>query len=218
MRISRFIPVLGVFLLPFHLLAETKDVAQKPTVFVVMRHGESDHNVRAVFNSRPDHPKYFESHLTSKGREQVSATSKDLLAKKVEVKNIYRGPLPRTIETSNILNTFVKAHNVKIDKRLIEAGAGDLEGLPNSTVKDNWGIDDIAKNHHGETRQEMRKRLCSFMKDMIANHSGETTAFVSHGSPSEMILNMLGTGRSRLNTGEAAVVNYTGTLKGCEGL
>lgn len=218
MRSCRFLlPLFTMFLLSNPTTyAAMQELPKKPTIFVVVRHGESDHNVRELFNSRPNHPNYFESHLTLHGKDQVTTTGKSLLRKNLSVLNIFRGPLPRTIETSDILNTFLKAPNMKTDERLIEAGAGDLEGQHVSKVKDHWGIEEIARRYSGETRESMQKRLCSFLKDMVKHHLEEMTAIVTHGSPSEMILTMLGADRKRLTTAEAVVVPYSGSLKGCE--
>ena len=77
----------------------------------LVRHGESS----------PDGDK----HLSQKGLEEVNSVSKKLLAKKIEVNEIFHSGKERAKETCEILvNTVFKKNNINI--------SGDL--LPNSDV------------------------------------------------------------------------------------
>ena len=144
-------------------------VKKERTTFVIVRHGESDHNISHRYNSQPNHALYFVSNLTEKGRNQVAKTAEVLSQSGLTVSNMYRSPLPRTIQTSEILNRYFQLTEAHVfdNALIIESGAGDLEGQVTSRIREERTIEHINRHHSGESREAMRCRLCIFMKKIV---------------------------------------------------
>jgi broad specificity phosphatase PhoE len=153
-----------------------------PQKLIIIRHGESDHNVNHVYNSNPAHPSYTPSHLTESGKETVKQTAKKLLKEGFNNKNIthvYVSPLPRTIETANLLaqmGLFSK-DKIVIDRKLIEIQAGNLEGLPEGPP---WN-DQKAYKYHAETPSHVAHRVDLFYKKLKEENPCGNVIVVTHG-------------------------------------
>ena len=96
---------------------------------VVMRHGQSEHNVLGVYNSNPEAPKYTFSNLTKTGIKQVKTTAKRLLHEGVNKSNVdllIVSPFPRTLQTAQIL---VDVGLVNKDNIIVEEGLSEIKIL-----------------------------------------------------------------------------------------
>jgi len=90
--------------------------------FYLVRHGESENNVRSILNSLPEIETYP---LTQFGKEQITEVAKFLAA--VNPDAIFSSPLRRTKETAEIISSAMGL-KVEFDERLREAGWGEFNG------------------------------------------------------------------------------------------
>ena len=92
----------------------------------VTRHGQTEWNALGKIQGRKD------IELNEIGREQAEMTRKKLMNEKIDL--IISSSLKRAKETAEIIN---KEFNVEIleDKRLVERGFGDFEGITKLELK-----------------------------------------------------------------------------------
>ena len=137
-----------------------------------LRHGQSTYNVKDLCNGNPRKPVF----LTELGKTQIEKAREKLENEKLEV--IFVSQFPRTKESAKIIN---KEHNIKIkiDKRINDRKTG-FEGKSyydyiKAIEKDKFFI----KLKGGESFQEEKKRVFSFLKDLIKKHYN-TVLVVTH--------------------------------------
>lgn len=126
-----------------------------------LRHGQTNYNIKGICNSKPN-PKV---RLTALGRQQVKTAAKILEKEPFEI--IFISELLRTHQTARIVNMY---HHVPlvIDKRLNDRSTGyeDKE----VTLFYNWRSQQknvwTAKRRGGESYEDMKKRLASFLADL----------------------------------------------------
>ena len=167
------------------------------STIVVMRHGESTHNVQSFFNSNPDHPDYRPSFLTQQGINDLITSCKQLLDAgftKETVKVAYVSPLPRTIQTAAILVQMgVISHEaLKIDKRLIEVQMGDRESKYYADFSQDPGdlSPENAALYHGESWHDIINRVALLLEEIKKNNQVGTTLLITHGGPAQALISL----------------------------
>lgn len=147
----------------------------------VVRHGQTDYNIKHVFQGHIDIP------LNSNGIKQAEETANQF--KNIDIDLLIVSPLTRAIQTANYIN---KVTNTKIiiDNRLIERSFGDMEGHEN---RDDWNIEmmlDYDKNYTNENIepiQDLFKRIYEFLDDIINKYRNKNIILVCHGAVSQPI-------------------------------
>ncbi len=131
-------------------------------------------------------------HLTEEGTKQASAVSirlKDDLA----IAGIYSSPLERAMETAGPSAETLKLPIVP-DERLYECDFGEWTQAPLSELRKlpEWKS---LMNHPekfqfpgGESLEEVRQRISSFVADMRQTHGGKTVLAFSHADPIKVAL------------------------------
>ncbi len=197
---KNLLSILSVYFSFFGVLAH----ADPGLTLILVRHGQSEHNIKRIFNSNPDHPNYQESHLTEAGREKVAQTAQKLLFHGFSVDQIYASPLPRTMETAHLLcaGGIASRESIISDARLKEIQAGDLEGQP---LLSEWRPEYAAK-YHFETEEEITERVVHFLEEIKAEHPSGTVIVISHGPIVKKLLTLTSTSSRKLLPGEAGVV------------
>lgn len=190
---------LGLCFFSDTIAAETSDL-------IVVRHGEAMHNVAKCYNSNPDHSAYTPSYLTEAGKQQVRATAKRLLDlgyNDCNVTAVYVSPLPRTLQTAEILaeSGLFSKDKIAIDPRLIETQVGELEGQP---LVQNWQ-ESFAEKYQTETDEQLRARVKDFHQEIIIRPSAGNIVVVTHQAPGVVLLGINSEESFRLSTGEACV-------------
>ena len=137
-----------------------------------LRHGQSNYNVKDLCNSNPKKP----VHLTELGKKQIEKAGEILKNEKLDI--IFVSQFPRTKESAKIINKERKI-KIKIDKRINDRKTG-FEGKSyydyvKAIEKDKFFI----KLKGGESFQEEKKRVFSFLKDLIKRHYN-TVLVVTH--------------------------------------
>ncbi|MES2211583.1 MAG: histidine phosphatase family protein [Pseudomonadota bacterium] len=171
---------------------------------ILVRHGNSDHNLTKVYNSNPDHPNYRVSHLTALGREQAKKTAKKLLENGYSDDNIevvYVSPLPRTQETALIMAEagLFNPKKIIIDLRLIDNIAGDLENTPSEYQY-------IDPALHGETREQVIARMTAIYDQVTVQNPEKNVLFVSHSTPAAELIEVLTLQSIALKTADCMVL------------
>ncbi|MDE6219495.1 MAG: histidine phosphatase family protein [Lachnospiraceae bacterium] len=157
----------------------------------IIRHGETEWNVKRRFQGRSDIP------LNDEGRRLAHITAEAL--KSVPFTKIYTSPLKRAYETAMIIKGE-REIPVIVEPRIIEIGFGEYEGF--CCGKDNYNIPDpefmnffdkpeAYKPPNGaEGIEELKARTADFLQEIVYNKNMESdTILVStHGAALRGIL------------------------------
>ena len=160
-------------------------------ILILMRHGESEHNVDGVFDTNI----YSGVNLTDKGREQIIKASNDVAMflknnhHLTKVNRVYSSPMLRTFQSTCIFMDTIKRHKMYsedrfcLDYRIIEMDMGDFDRKPVSE----YPYDNFEKNHdfNGETSYDVYKRVVSFY-----NHLNDynINVVISHCEPMKQLI------------------------------
>lgn len=174
---------------------------------VVVRHGQSDHNVVHRFNSNPLSKQYTPSHLTEVGRVQVTTTAHELLDAGITgsaVTAVYVSPLPRAQETAEILVQGLKISHDRVhtEPRITEVQMGEKEGSKTYLV---WNRAN-AHAYGGETEEDVFDRVKLFIDDLLKQYTNGTVLIVTHATPASQVLRALGHESRVLGKAEAEIV------------
>lgn len=156
--------------------------ARAPAVnqYVIMRHGESQHNLTDAVSCKPD-PK---NTLTEKGREQVLASAKDLKKEKIDI--IYSSDLERAKETARLVaqEIGVAPENIFSSSEITELNAGVYNGKTWKEYRDSFATPEsrfTTAPEGGETLFDLNRRSMQFIYDLEKKHYGKKILIVSHG-------------------------------------
>lgn len=178
---------------------------------VLVRHGNSEHNMANEYNSNPEHEHYKVSNLTALGKAQAQQSAQRLLQKGYNNHNIaavYVSPLPRTQETAQILaeEGLFDPKKIRTEPRLIEVRAGNRESLSTELFDgDHWERHD-AYTYQGETNTEVKNRVLALYDEVVQKQPEGHILFVTHGMPTYELIDELTLQRIRLQTAEAMVL------------
>ncbi|MSU45513.1 MAG: isoleucine--tRNA ligase [Candidatus Zambryskibacteria bacterium] len=159
---------------------ELKKLSKKSgNKYLIMRHGEGEHNVQNVLSSRKDDP----YHLTEKGKKEVSESAEFLRSKGIT--KIICSPFARTRETVEIIRSIlgISPDKVSFDDRLTEHAMGVLNG---KSVGDyhaliNSDSDVYEKRPEGgENLLDIKKRTGEFLYETDKNNKNETILLITH--------------------------------------
>jgi len=163
-------------------LAELKEKTKKSgNTYFVMRHGESESNVRKISSSDPKD----QIHLTQKGIEQIRESVK--LFKDIDFDYIFVSPFLRTLETLDVIKSEIKLLCPTIvDDRIMEYNAGEFSGRPleelNKLFKNK--IDEFTvKPKDGECVNDVKKRVAEFLYESESKYQNKKILIISHGDP-----------------------------------
>jgi 2,3-bisphosphoglycerate-dependent phosphoglycerate mutase len=152
------------------------------TRLLCIRHGETDHNAAGQICTHT-----VGASLSDIGRQQTVRLAERLTAKHVAV--VYTSPLPRAVETAEILATALEVP-VLHRAGLTEISAGELDGRSDeeayeilNTALDGWsrGNLDLRIGKLGDTGHDVVKRCAAEIERMAAEYPGQTIAAVTHG-------------------------------------
>lgn len=147
----------------------------------VVRHGQTDYNLKNIFQGRIDIP------LNNVGINQAKETA--LKFKEIPIDAILVSPLTRAIQTAEYISA-VTGVDLEIDNRLIERSFGDMEGHPN---RPDWNIQmmlDYNKNYTNENIEPIQmlfKRIYDLLDDITEKYKDKKVVVVTHGGISQPI-------------------------------
>lgn len=151
---------------------------------VLVRHGESEGNVRDEIN---DDPRRIVN-LTARGRQQAAEAAARL--RDLPFTHAYVSEFPRAQQTMEILLQY-HALVPSVDARLNERRSG-MDGLHVDVFNDYVRADYLhCKPPGGESFVEQMARLKSFLDEAAARHPAGMVLAVSHENPIAAALTLL---------------------------
>jgi isoleucyl-tRNA synthetase len=150
--------------------------------YFVMRHGETECNVRGEVSSTVNN----DDNLTSKGIEQVEKSANELKNKNIDI--IITSPFVRTRETTELLADKIGFDKEKIifDDRLHEMSVPMYEGKLWSEYHNDFPktVENFSKSLEGnESYEDVRRRSMSVLYDIENKYSNKNILIITHGSP-----------------------------------
>jgi uncharacterized phosphatase len=144
---------------------------------VVVRHGETDHNLMGILMGHKD------IGLSKKGIEQSSILAERLKA--VEFNIIYCSDLKRCKETLREIARYHKDIPVVFSTDLRERNMGVFEGAPRERLHEAFisfqGNPLDFKPEGGESVNELSRRAKKFLDLLQTNHKNESVLVITHG-------------------------------------
>ncbi len=158
-----------------------------PTIFLVVRHGESTYGARSRFTGREDVP------LTDRGRGQARAVAERIRPAGPVV--VLSSPLTRCRDTADAIATAAGVAVVD-DDRLLDEHLGDWTGLRLAEIESGWpdrlaiwrGDPGSAPPGGGESFLQVRDRVRPLMTQALGSYRGHTVVVVTHAAVAKMIL------------------------------
>ncbi len=177
-------------------LAELKDKTRSTNNIIMIRHGESESNLKAMISGIAGGPL---DKLSKEGKKQVQGAVPEIheLMESAHADNgekidlIIASPFTRTQETAKILASGVGLEETDIitDDRICEIKFGDLEGKSRQEYLDYVGVDtpyeDLTKElpGGGESIMQVKHRMMDFLSDIDAQYEGKNIVVVTHFTP-----------------------------------
>ena len=152
------------------------------TRLLLTRHGQSTWNAEGRFQGWADPP------LSETGLDQARKLAQRLAADGYTLAAIYSSPLLRAKQTAEQVGQAFGLP-VQTDERLKEIDVGQITGLTGSEVEQRfpewWAARRVSQEWmpppEGEDRNSFASRAAAVMAHIVANHSEQTVAVVSHG-------------------------------------
>lgn len=167
----------------FGSLAELQEhVPKSGNQYFVMRHGESESNVKGVISANIDN----QDSVTETGRAQVAETATALKGKEIDL--IIASPFVRTRETAELMREQLGLSEdaVVIDERIREFDLGDeFEGKrwheDYAANFASWEERFTKELSGSENRRDVMRRMGAFLYDIEAQYKDKKILIVSHG-------------------------------------
>ncbi len=150
------------------------------TQLILIRHGQTESNRSKKIQGQSD------SALSQEGKVQSQRVANKL--RRYNLSAIYTSSLGRAKHTAEIISQAV-ALPYQEDRRLIEIGFGELEGLEWEFIsRKHPQLSKLWRNHHndarmpgGESRAEALLRFKEALEEIVSAHAGKSIAIVTHG-------------------------------------
>jgi alpha-ribazole phosphatase len=153
----------------------------KPTVTLLLRHGQTPMSVEKRYAGRTDVP------LTETGLTQAAAAAKRLASAGIDA--IVTSPLQRTVQTAEAV-AAVTGVPVTTDEGFRETDFGDWDGLTFAEVRERWPsemtawlADPAVAPPGGESFAEVSERVTAALHRVLAARPGQRVLVVSHVTP-----------------------------------
>ncbi|MFA5070701.1 MAG: class I tRNA ligase family protein [Patescibacteria group bacterium] len=161
--------------------------AEKPTKLILVRHAESEKNVKGIDSSAPD--KYP---LTALGKKQAENYAQQLAGKNIDI--IFTSPTLRAKQTAEIINRSLKVKIIE-DKDLNEIFEGSWEEKThNELIKNDHDYRrflayrekaspealTIKHSQAGESFEDVKKRIVVFADNLVKKYQGHNVLCVTH--------------------------------------
>jgi len=166
-------------------MTETPTASILTTRFVLIRHGESNVMVEGVVGG----PNTC-SGLSPRGREQAACLGTRFANGNENAFDVvYSSPLPRALETTEILLSSVSQHHeIKIHPDLEEFRLGEADGLTWEQVRQQYNLGDFEQRDPfipiipgADSRAGFRQRVGQALSQIGSAHLGSTILIGCHG-------------------------------------
>ncbi len=169
-------------------ISELKKLSKSSgNTYFVMRHGETEGNVKQIWSCDSHTP----DPLTKLGVEKVKANAEELKSKKIDI--IVSSPYMRTRETASLVaqELGISPESVLPDPRLGEWNVGsEYNG---KSIEKFFVVRNAYENRYefkmpdGESYAEVLKRMGEFIYDIEQKYSGQKILIVTHGAPARAL-------------------------------
>lgn len=146
----------------------------KPTVILLIRHGEVANPEEVVYGRLPGFP------LNEEGRRQIRAVAARLAEEPLEA--IYTSPMLRARQTAEILARRHPGAPL-VESDLLAEVRTSWEGEPLSRVPPPFNYYEPPRHPDDEAPEQLLERMRRFTEEVRHRHPGGTVAAVSHGDP-----------------------------------
>jgi broad specificity phosphatase PhoE len=155
--------------------------------YFLLRHGENIYRIKKGGFAYPlkDNTSI---RLTKGGKNQVKRSLKKI--KKGEIDFIYSSDFCRTKETAKIASRGLDIKKINFDKRLRDINMGVFHGRKKEEFYKFIGYKKrkfSTKPPKGESWEDLKKRMTSFLKNIDKKHKNKKILIVSHGDPLWML-------------------------------
>jgi broad specificity phosphatase PhoE len=157
------------------------------TRIILVRHGETEWNVEQRFRGHHDIP------LNEAGIAQARALSVRLASE--EVTAIYSSRLQRALKTAQMIAEPHGLQAIPVDG-LTNVNYGELEGLTMTEMAEKFpelyhtllNAPHLVRFPHGDTLDDLTSRAMGGIREILAQHEGQTLIAVSHQVVSRVLL------------------------------
>jgi isoleucyl-tRNA synthetase len=158
-----------------------KRLKKSGNTYFVMRHGQTEGNVKAIWNVDSHVP----NPLTEAGRSGIEKNAEFLKGRSIDV--VFVSPFSRTQETAELVARVLGTKpEVVVDPRIGEWNVG--KGFDGKPVEEffkarNASGDRYAfKNDGGESYSDVLRRSAEFLYDIETKYAGKNILIISHGA------------------------------------
>ena len=166
-----------------HKIVQGSITEMTETHLIFVRHGEAKCNVDGVIGGLTTC-----QGLTALGHQQTEQLAARLQRENHtnSVSSIYYSPLPRTVQTYDIIKKFLKVDHVDSLHDLREQDHGNGDGKTWKSVVENFGrIPSLEPflplAEGGESWQQYIDRMQKVLSYITSKHKGETVLIIGHG-------------------------------------
>jgi broad specificity phosphatase PhoE len=156
------------------------------TTVYLIRHGEvqykfDDHGQKLLYGT--------DVSLSDTGRNQLSLIAKKIKRNISAFNRIYSSPLPRAVESAQIVANEFKIKDVLIESRLQDIYVPSSVGLPFEKVIKGELVP--LNTSSDETFTDMTKRVWEAFTEILHREKGNNVAIISHGHAIRAIIYLL---------------------------
>ena len=151
----------------------------------LLRHGQTEFNVKKLVQGRCDSP------LTDLGRQQAGMAAAWLKAHNVVPDKVVSSPLGRAMDTASLVATELLGQNAAVEpgEGIIERCYGTFEEGPHDALPtDVWDPGEDLVPYGGEGSQALQARMVNTLTKLISAEDTKTLLAVSHGSASRQFI------------------------------
>lgn len=151
----------------------------------LLRHGQTEFNVKKLVQGRCDSP------LTDLGRQQARAAAAWLKAHGVVPDKVVSSPLGRAMDTASLVATELLGRDAAVEpcEGVIERSYGSFEEGPHDALPtDVWDPGEDLIPFGGEGSQALQGRMVDALTNIMDADGIETLLAVSHGSASRQFI------------------------------
>lgn len=153
---------------------------QKPTVLILLRHGQSAWNHEGRWQGQADAP------LSDLGRAQAHCVGQRLASLRID--HIYTSDLQRSAETARIVGHYLHL-TPHLQPSLRETDLGQWTGLTTAEIQqrypDEWRAmlaRQEVRRGGGESYGQVIARTAAFARAVVSDHPGQRVLLASHGA------------------------------------
>jgi probable phosphoglycerate mutase len=154
---------------------------------IVVRHGETEGNVRKLLQGQMDVP------LNGNGMEQARKVAERFRTEKIDV--AYSSDLKRARMTAEEIMKYHPGTPFHLVRELREKSYGIFEGKEREAIREAILKSGLPKHKYkppkGESYEEQSRRVMAFLEKVKEKHKGQSVLWVTHGGIKRTLVSRL---------------------------